>query len=160
MSTLTFLALTFALGVIAGLRSLTAPMVVSWAARLGWLDLRGTWAAFLGHTVTTLVLTALTIGELIADQLPQTPSRKSPSGFAARIVMAAFSAAAVSAGVHHATVPGVIAAVLGAVVGTLGGYDARTRLVRAFAVRDSVIAIPEDILAVGGGFLVFFLLRR
>ena len=31
----------FSIGVIAGLRSLTAPALVSWAAHLGWLDLRG-----------------------------------------------------------------------------------------------------------------------
>jgi uncharacterized membrane protein len=160
MSTFAFLALSFAIGVIAGLRSLTAPMVVSWAARLGWLDLRGTWAAFLGHTVTAFLLTALAVGELIADQLPQTPSRKSPPGFAARIVLAAFSAAAIAAGVHGSAVLGVMAGVLGAVVGTLGGYDARTRLVKGLRVPDAVIAVPEDILAVGGGFLVFFLLRR
>jgi uncharacterized membrane protein len=31
----------FSIGIIAGLRSLTAPTVVSWAAHLGWLNLSG-----------------------------------------------------------------------------------------------------------------------
>ncbi len=40
--------LAFVIGVIAGLRSLTAPAVVSWAARLGLLHLENTWLSFLG----------------------------------------------------------------------------------------------------------------
>ena len=32
-------ALAFLMGVIAGLRSMTAPAVISWGARLGWLHL-------------------------------------------------------------------------------------------------------------------------
>jgi uncharacterized membrane protein len=44
---------------------------------------------------------------------------------------------------------------MGAVVGTLGGYEARTRLVRALKVPDLVIAFLEDECAIGGGlFLV------
>ena len=39
-------------GIIAGLRAFTAPAAVSWAARLGWLPLGGTWAAFLGYAWT------------------------------------------------------------------------------------------------------------
>ena len=41
-----FLVLLFALliGVVAGLRALSAPAVVAWAGALGWIDLGGTWA--------------------------------------------------------------------------------------------------------------------
>jgi uncharacterized membrane protein len=41
------LVLAFGLGVVAGLRSMTAPAIVSWAARLGGLHLAGTPLAFL-----------------------------------------------------------------------------------------------------------------
>jgi hypothetical protein len=58
MNTPTVLALAFAIGVVAGLRSLTAPMVVSWAARLSWLDLQNTWAAFLGYAATPYLFIA------------------------------------------------------------------------------------------------------
>ena len=34
-------ALAVGIGIVAGLRSLTAPALVSWAAHLGWLDLHG-----------------------------------------------------------------------------------------------------------------------
>jgi len=33
--------LAFLLGAVAGLRSMTAPAAVAWAARLGWLHLEG-----------------------------------------------------------------------------------------------------------------------
>ena len=68
--------LAFLIGVIAGLRSMTAPAAVSWAARLGWLHLENTPLAFLGFPSTPYILTVLAIGELIADKLPKTPSRK------------------------------------------------------------------------------------
>ena len=36
------LLLAFAIGVIGGLRAITAPTVVAWAAHLGWINLHGT----------------------------------------------------------------------------------------------------------------------
>ena len=38
---------------------------------------------------------------------------------------------------------------IGAVLGTFGGYQVRTRLVRALKVKDIFVAIPEDLVAVG-----------
>ena len=43
------LVLSFLIAVIAGLRAMTAPAAVSWAARLGWLNLGPTPLAFLGY---------------------------------------------------------------------------------------------------------------
>jgi hypothetical protein len=82
---------------IAGLRSLTAPAVVSWAAHIGWLHLENTWPAFLGYAFTPYILSILAIGELIADKLPKTPSRKAPMPFAARVVIGALCGAALGA---------------------------------------------------------------
>jgi uncharacterized membrane protein len=70
--------LALLIGVVAGLRSMTAPAAVSWAARLGWLHLENTWLAFLGFSATPYILSVLAIAELIADKLPKTPSRKAP----------------------------------------------------------------------------------
>ncbi len=39
---MTVYVLALLIGVIAGLRALTAPAAVSWAAWLGWLPLQGT----------------------------------------------------------------------------------------------------------------------
>ena len=48
--------------------------------------MENTWLAFLGFAATPYILTVLAIGELIADKLPKTPSRKAPLGFGGRIV--------------------------------------------------------------------------
>ena len=56
-----FLVLLFALliGVVAGLRALTAPAVVAWAGALGWINLDDTWAQWVAHPITVAVLTVL-----------------------------------------------------------------------------------------------------
>jgi uncharacterized membrane protein len=141
--------LAFLIGVVAGLRSLTAPAVVSWGARLGWLHLENTWLAFLGAPVTPYILSLLAIGELISDKLPKTPSRKAPVGFAARVVTGALCGAALGAP-SQALIGGLLAGVIGAVAGTLGGYEARSRLVRAIGGKDFPIALMEDAIAIGG----------
>jgi uncharacterized membrane protein len=84
--------LALLIGVVAGLRTMTAPAVVSWAAYFGRVHLEGTWLAFLGYAWTPYILSALAIAELVADQLPKTPSRKVPMQFGARIVTGACAA--------------------------------------------------------------------
>lgn len=44
--------LAILIGVVAGLRAMMAPAVVSWAAARGSLDLSGHWLAFLGYRWT------------------------------------------------------------------------------------------------------------
>ena len=146
--------LAIALGIVAGLRSFTAPTVVSWAARLRWLDLQHTWLAFLGYAVTPYVFTAFAIFELVMDKLPKTPSRKKPAAFAVRIVLGAFSGTALCVAAQHFPAAGTVLGGLGGVAGTLGGYEARTRLVKGLRVPDFVIALLEDAVAVGGGLFV------
>jgi len=154
MSVTEVLGLTFGIGVIAGLRSLTAPAVVSWAARLKWLFLVNTWAVFLGYAPTAYILGALALVELVNDKLLKTPSRKTSGPFAARILMGAFSGAALCASANESAAIGAVAGGVGAVAGTLGGYEVRTRLVRLLRVPDFVIALVEDAVAVGGGLFL------
>jgi uncharacterized membrane protein len=141
------------IGVIAGLRAMTAPAAVSWAAALGWLSLGGTPLAFLGFKFTPYILTLLAIGELITDQLPKTPSRKVPVQFVARIISGGLSGAAIGAN-QGALVGGLLAGAVGAVLGTLGGYEFRSRLVTAAGGRDFPIALLEDAIAIGGAYLI------
>jgi uncharacterized membrane protein len=132
--------LAFLVGVVAGLRSLTAPAAVSWAARLGWLHLENTGLAFLGYSATPYIFTVLALVELVADQLPKTPSRKAPPGFIARVVMGGLCGAALGA-TSEALVAGLVAGVLGGVAGMFGGYEFRVRLVRAIGGNDLPIAL-------------------
>jgi uncharacterized membrane protein len=148
------LALAFALGVVAGLRSMTPPAVVAWAAHLGWLHLDDTPFAFLASPPARYLLLAAMLGELVADKLPFTPSRTRPGSFVWRILSGGLAAAALTAGAGHGLVPGAVAGCLGAVAGTLGGYRARTGLVQALQVPDYAVAVAEDVVAVGAAFLI------
>ncbi len=149
--------LALLIGVVAGLRTMTAPTAVSWAAQLGWLDLRDTWLAFLGYAWTPWIMSALAIAELVADQLPSTPSRTVPMQFGARIVSGALSGAAIGAATGSAG-GGLIAGSVGAVVGTLGGHAIRARLAAAFG-NDRPAALIEDAVAIGGALLIVIALR-
>jgi len=144
------------IGVIAGLRAMTAPAAVSWAAWIGVLPLAGTPLAFLGSIITAGIFTVLAIAELISDQLPKTPSRKVPPQFIARIVMGGISGAAIGMA-SDAWIGGLIAGVVGSVVGTLVGAEARGGMARAFG-RDAPAAFIEDGVAILGAIAIVALL--
>ncbi len=151
------LVLAFLIGVIAGLRALTAPTVVSWAAHLGWINLADTPLAFLGYTFTPWIMSLLALGEIFNDKRPTTPSRLVPPQFIARIIMGGFAGAALGLS-HGALLLGLIAGAIGAVAGTFGGAKCRGLLANAFG-RDLPAALIEDCIAVGGGFLIVSLAR-
>src|SRR6202035_4882923 len=94
-----------------------------------------------------IILTVLAIGELIADKLPFTPSRKAAGPFIARIVSGALCGATIGAARNSIVLMSVLGAV-GAVAGTLGGAAARAKLAAAFR-RDLPAALLEDVVAVG-----------
>jgi uncharacterized membrane protein len=149
--------LAFWIGVVAGLRAMTAPAAVSWAARMARLDLGGTWLAFLGYAWTPWVLTLLAAGELVTDQLPSTPSRKVPVQFGTRIVVGGVCGAAIGAGAGS-MVLAALAGIVGAVAGTLGGSALRARLAAAFG-SDRPAALVEDAIAIGSAILIVLALR-
>ena len=155
MDTSTVFGLAFAIGCIAGLRTFTPLAAAGTAAYLGWINLQGDWLAFLGNPVAAYIFGPLALAELVTDKLPNTPSRKTTGPFVARIVSGGLSGAALGAAGHQSWIAGAVLGGLGAVAGTLGGYEARTRLVKAFKSPDFMVALLEDAVAVGSGlFLV------
>ncbi|MGH9775006.1 MAG: DUF4126 family protein [Candidatus Acidiferrales bacterium] len=156
MSTIHVLAYAFAIGVIAGLRAMTAPAVTCWAARLQWLNFAGTRLAFLGSAITAYIFAALAIAEIINDKLPKTPSRLAPPSLLIRMVMGGFCGAAFCVAGGASVVLGVLLGALGGLAGAFAGYHVRKRLVKAFHAPDLIIALLEDLVAVGGGFLLAF----
>jgi uncharacterized membrane protein len=149
--------LALLIGVIAGLRTFTAPAAVAWAAYLGRLDLSGTWLAFFGNVWARWILTAFALVELVVDQLPSTSSRTVPVQFGARITTGALSGAAIGAA-GGSWVGGLVAGIVGAVIGTLGGRAFRSRLAAAFG-SDRPAALIEDAVAIGGALLIVMALR-
>jgi uncharacterized membrane protein len=144
-------------GIVAGSRTFTAPAAVSWAARLGYLNLDGSWLAFMGYSWTPWIFTLLAIVEMVGDQLPSTPSRKVPMQFGARIVGGALSGATIGAAAGSWII-GLIAGAIGAVIGTFGGAEIRARMAKAFG-RDAPAAFLEDAGAIILGLVIIWALR-
>jgi len=141
--------LAFGIGIVAGLRSLTAPAVVAWGAHLGWLNLHGSPLAFMGSTTAVAVFSLLAIGELIADKLPMTPKRTAPAPLIARIVTGGLCGASLLAAVGKSLIVGMLLGGIGGLVGAFLGYTVRRRLVNNFHINDLVVAVCEDVVAVG-----------
>lgn len=149
---MTVYLLALLIGVVAGLRAMTAPALVAWAAHLGWLDLNGSWLAFFSSVWARGILTLLALVELVTDQLPTTPSRTVPVQFGTRLLTGGLSGAAIGAG-SGAMLGGLCAGIVGAIIGTLGGREFRARLAKAFG-SDRPAALIEDAVAIGGALLI------
>lgn len=154
MSSSTAILIAFGIGIVAGLRAMTAPAVVAWAAHLGVLHLGGTHFAFMGSVWAVGIFTLAALGEFVADRLPSAPPRTAAVGLSARIVTGALCGACV--GVSTGVSIGLTAAagIIGGIAGAFGGYHARVGLVRGLKVRDAAIGIPEDLIAIGLGVLL------
>ncbi|MGO4387561.1 DUF4126 domain-containing protein [Microvirga sp. 2YAF29] len=149
---MTLYLLALLIGAVAGLRAMTAPAAVSWAAYLGILNLGDTWLAFLGYRVTPWIMTVLAIGELIGDKLPTTPSRKLLLPFATRIIVGTLCGAAITVQ-GGLFIGGLVAGAVGGIIGTLGGAAGRARLAAALG-KDFPAALIEDAIALIGAVLI------
>ena len=150
---MTAFVLPLLIGVVAGLRSMTAPAAVSWAARAGWLELADpTPLAFFGYAFTPWIFTALALGELVTDQLPTTPAAPCPCNSARG---SSWERCAVEhrRGRRSACRPGSSqgSPVRSSERSAAGRFAAR--LAAAFG-RDRPAALIEDAVAIGGALLI------
>jgi uncharacterized membrane protein len=146
------LLLALLIGVVAGLRVMTALAAASWAAYLGWFEIGNTWLTFMGHWVTPWIFSVLALIEFVTDQLPATPSRTVPMQFAARIIAGALCGATLGASAGMLA-GGLLAGTVGAVIGTLGGRSVRGRLAAALG-KDRPAALLEDAIAIIGACVI------
>ena len=147
-------ALAIGIGVVAGLRSLTAPAAVSWAAHLGWLNLHSSRLAFMGSTVAVAIFSLLAVGELVADMLPKTPKRTALAPLLARILTGGLCGACLCASANQSLLIGALLGAIGGVIGAFAGYEFRRGLVRNLNIQDIFIAIFEDLVAIGAAFFL------
>jgi uncharacterized membrane protein len=149
----------FALGIgfVAGLRALTPPAVVAWAAHLGWLNLSNSPLAFMGSTIAVVIFSLLAVFELIGDLRPSTPKRTAPVPLGARILMGALCGACVCAPGNQSLILGAILGAVGGIIGAFAGYEIRRKLVAALNVKDMFVALVEDLITIG---LAYFFVSR
>jgi uncharacterized membrane protein len=140
--------LAVGIGIVAGLRSLTAPAAVAWGAHLGWLNLQGSPLAFMASTAAVVIFSLLAIAELVADKLPRTPKRTAPVPLLARIVTGGLCGACLCAATGQSSLLGVILGATGGVIGAFSGFEIRGRVVNALHIPDFFVAICEDLIAI------------
>jgi len=144
-------ALAIGIGAVAGLRALTAPAVLAWAAERRLIRLGSSPLATILSTAAKRI-TDFAVSELIADKLPFTPSRLNAAPLASRIVSGAICGATIYGVVKRPLTEGAVLGGLGAIAGAFSGYHMRKRLSRDRP--DLGIAVLEDAFAIGGGVLI------
>ncbi len=149
MSVLTWLVAIPLLGLVTGLRTMTAMMVLCWFAYRGHLPVEGTWAFWSGNLITAVVFSVLAVGEYIGDKLPKTPNRIAPGPLMARLVLGGLVGAIVAPGIEGSILLGGGGALLGA----FGGFLIRRALGQNLECKDWHVAVTEDILAAGCAIL-------
>ncbi len=145
------------LGAVAGLRT-----ILPWALLATAANRSGT--SFLQHSqlpvrllrspVVLIGLSLAAVGELIADQLPSTPSRLAPGALAGRLVSGALASAVVCLNARRSPLAGMTIGAAAAGAGAVAGYSIRMKLGRVTGVPDHVWGAVEDIFALGLGALV------
>src|ERR1700676_2028969 len=147
-------ALAIGIGVVAGLRALTAPAVLAWAAERKLIRLGSSPFATIISATAAKRMADFAVSELIADKLPFTPSRLNAAPLASRIVSGAICGATIYGIVKRPLIEGAVLGGLGAIAGAFAGYHLRKRLSRDMP--DLGVAVLEDAFAIGGGVLFFF----
>lgn len=142
------------LGLIAGLRSMSAPALITRVARKGQLAARGSKLEFLNSTGAVSGAILLAAGEIIVDKLPKTPARIKPGPLAARAVSGALCGAILCSARKKSPWLGAVYGTLGAVGATYAAYHLRHAVKETLHVPDAVVAIAEDAIVAGSGYLI------
>jgi uncharacterized membrane protein len=148
MAILTWLIAIPVLGMVTGMRSMTAMAVLCWFAYRGDLSLDDTWASWAAKLTTAIIFTVLGLGELVADKLPKTPNRIAPGPLLVRIVMGGLIGSIVAAGLNGSEFEGIILGVGGALIGSFGGFLVRREIVSRLDCKDWHVALAEDATAI------------
>ena len=138
-----FFLRAFGLGVVAGMRSLTAPALLRrWLSRQ-----RDLAPSPLDNVATPMVLAIAAGGELVADKLPFTPDRTTPPSVAFRALSGALVGGSFCAANRRSPVAGAVIGAIGAVAATYAAFHIRHYLVKEKGLPDVVVALAEDAAA-------------
>lgn len=141
------------LGVVSGMRSMTAIAVLCWAAWLGLIPEHG-WAAWSSYLVVAILFSICALGEYVVDTLPKTPNRTAAGPAMARLALGILVGVLVAAAIHEPLAGGVVFAGVGALIGTWGSFWVRMTLTRLtghdlpVALLESASAIALAVLAI------------
>ncbi len=142
------------LGAVAGVRSMSAPALLSRAASRGYIGgIEGTSFAFLASPRTARILTVLAVGEALADKLPFSPDRISPPGLLGRMASGGLVGAALFAAAERRATIGAGLGLLSAAAASYPSYYLRVKTQEKLGAPNWAVGLVEDALAEGAGLL-------
>ncbi len=143
-----------ALGLVAGMRTMSAPALISRVARKGQLAVKGSKLGFLNSTGAVSATAILAVGELIADKLPSIPARTDVGPLAARLVSGSLSGAVLCAAKKRSPWLGAFYGALGALGAAYGAYHLRRAVKENLHVPDALVAVAEDAFVASSGLFI------
>ncbi|MFD2571950.1 DUF4126 family protein [Spirosoma soli] len=145
----------FGIGVVAGMRSLIAPALLSHKlVRTFPTKQPSKPIHYLAQPTTSLALKVLAGGEIAGDKIPNVPDRTIPIEFATRVASGATCGGFLTQAEGGEIPVGAVVGGLGTVVGTLVFFHLRQWLSKGVGVPDPVVALAEDALAIGLGWSI------
>ena len=142
------------LGAVAGVRSMSAPALLSRAASRSEIEgIEDTLFAFLASPRAARILTVLAIGEALADKLPFSPDRISVPGLIGRMGSGGLVGAALFAAAERRTTIGAGLGLLSAAAASYPSYYLRVKTQEKLGAPNWAVGLVEDALAEGAGLL-------
>jgi uncharacterized membrane protein len=141
------------LGVVTGMRAMTAIAALAWAVWLGLVPEHG-WATWAGHLIVVIILTICALGEYVVDTLPKTPRRTDLGPALARVVVGGLVGAMAAVAIDEPVAGGIIFGAGGAIIGAWGGFFVRMTVARILrhdlpaALLETASAIALAIMAI------------
>ena len=140
------------LGVLAGMRSASAPAITSHilshhqSKKFGNSPL-----GFMQSNTTANILKILAVGEFIGDKLPAAPNRIKASALIARCVSGALVGASIYKASGNNPYTGALIGTATACASTFGSFFLRKATVKKTHIFDPLIGALEDSLVIGAG---------
>jgi uncharacterized membrane protein len=140
------------LGAVAGVRSMSAPALLSQAASRGAVrGIENTKFALLASPKVARILTLLAVGEAVADKFPGAPARISVPGLAGRMTTGALVGAALFTAADRRGPVGAALGLLSATASAYPSYYLRVGAQEKLGLPNWALGLLEDALAEGGG---------
>lgn len=143
------------MGAIAGMRSLTAPALLSLAESRQKMPahdpIEQSFVEKLASPRVTTALGVMALGEMVVDKLPMTPSRTQLPSVVFRTLSGAVVGSVLFDAEEQNPLAGAAVGAVGALAATFGLYHLRKATGEKLKVADPLLGMAEDALAIGSG---------
>jgi len=146
---------SLALGVIAGMRAVSAPAIASHLlSRNKSIHLLHSGINFMQSDSWAAGLKVMAVAELIADKMPFTPARTKPLGIAGRALSGSLCGAAISKANGSSVIAGMAIGTGAAIVSTFACYFLRREIGKRAHIDDPILGAIEDSVVLAGGLIL------